>query len=117
MEEFAKVLLLAALPAAGNFLGGLLSEMFTVSQRMLSLALHLAAGIVLGVIGIELMPRALENGNQPWIVLLAFVLGGGFFVLVDQRIGIEARRLYQFDGQRCDRLVAAVLNRLNPDCA
>ena len=92
MEEFAKVLLLAALPAVGNFAGGLLSEMITVSRRMLSLALHLAAGIVLGVIGIELMPRALSDGNQPWIVLLAFVLGGGFFVLVDKGIGIARAR-------------------------
>lgn len=92
MDEFAKVLMFAALPATGNFVGGLLSETFTVSRRMLSLALHLAAGIVLGVIGIELMPRALSNGNQPWIVLLMFVLGGAFFVMVDKGIGIVRAR-------------------------
>lgn len=92
MDEFLKVLLLAALPATGNFLGGLLSEMLNVSRRMLSLSLHLAAGIVLGVIGIELMPRALSDGNQPWIVLLMFVLGGVFFVLVDKGIGIVRAR-------------------------
>ena len=33
---------------------------------------------------------------------------------IDRKIGEEARRLYQFDGARCDRLVAAVLNRLLP---
>lgn len=31
---------------------------------------------------------------------------------IDDRIGVEARRLYQFDGGRCDRLVAAVLRRI-----
>jgi ZIP family zinc transporter len=92
MDEFGKVLLLAAMPAAGNFLGGLLSEMLPVSRRLLSLALHLAAGIVLGVIGIELMPRALSDGNQPWIVLVMFVLGGAFFILIDKGIGLVRTR-------------------------
>jgi ZIP family zinc transporter len=39
------------LPAVGNVAGGLLAEMVPVSERVLSLALHLAAGIVLAVVG------------------------------------------------------------------
>jgi RNA polymerase sigma-70 factor (ECF subfamily) len=31
---------------------------------------------------------------------------------LDQRIGQEVRRLYMFDGERCDRVVAAVFGRL-----
>lgn len=31
---------------------------------------------------------------------------------IDQLIGKEARQLYQFDGERCDRIVQAVLKRL-----
>jgi len=58
VSGYPLVLLLASLPAIGNFAGALLAEAFDVSERALSLALHLAAGIVLGVIGIELMPRA-----------------------------------------------------------
>lgn len=92
MDEFLKVLTFAALPAAGNFAGGLLAEMFTISRRVLSLALHLAAGIVFGVISIELMPRALSDGNQPWIILLMFVLGGAFFVLIDKGMDIVRAR-------------------------
>lgn len=46
MREFLIALLLAAMPAAGNFAGGLLAEWVRVSERMLSLALHAAAGIV-----------------------------------------------------------------------
>ena len=94
MDTFWKVLLLAALPAVGNFIGGLLSETITVSRRVLSLSLHLAAGIVLGVVGLELMPRALSHGDQPWIVLTAFVLGGLFFVVVDKGIGIIRARAH-----------------------
>lgn len=92
MDEFLKVLMFAALPAAGNFAGGLLAEMFTISRHVLNRSLHLAAGIVFGVIGIELMPRALSDGNQPWIVLLMFVLGGAFFVLIDKGMAIVQAR-------------------------
>lgn len=33
---------------------------------------------------------------------------------IDQRLGEEVRRLYQFDGPRCDRIVRGVLARLSP---
>jgi RNA polymerase sigma-70 factor (ECF subfamily) len=32
---------------------------------------------------------------------------------IDSRIGSGIRRLYQFDGERCDRIVAAVLKRIS----
>ncbi len=85
MDEYLKVLAFAAMPAAGNFMGGVLAEVFTVSDRTLSLALHLAAGIVLAVIGLELMPQALEV-NLPWVPVLAFLGGGVFFLLIDRAI-------------------------------
>lgn len=50
MNRYLAALTLAALPAAGNFLGGLLSEAVHVSQRTLSLALHAAASIVLAAV-------------------------------------------------------------------
>ncbi len=64
MSDFLLVLGFAALPAAGNIAGGLIAEIFDVSDRALSLALHLAAGIVLAVVGLELIPQALD-GNPP----------------------------------------------------
>lgn len=82
MDDYLTVLALALLPAAGNFAGGLLAEAFNVSARTLSLALHAAAGIVLAIIGIELMPEALE-ASRPWVVLIAFLGGGAFAVLAD----------------------------------
>ena len=92
MDGYLLVLALAALPALGNFAGGLLAEAFDVSQRVLSLALHLAAGIVIGVVGLELLPRALE-ASQPWVPLLAFVAGGALFLGLERAIGYVKGRL------------------------
>ncbi len=74
MTEFLVVMGLAALPALANFLGDALAEVFRVSARSLSLALHLAAGIVLAVVGLELMPEALQGirrGCRCWPSWLA----------------------------------------------
>ena len=92
LDGYVLVLALAALPAAGNVVGGLLAEAFAVSERALSLALHLAAGIVLGVVGLELLPRALET-DLPWVPLLAFVGGGALFVALERAIGYVNGRL------------------------
>lgn len=85
MGDFLQVLLFAAMPAVGNFLGGITAEMRDVSDKTLSLALHFAAGIILAVVGIELMPQALEV-KQPWIPILAFIAGGVAFVLLSKSI-------------------------------
>lgn len=53
-----------------------------MSRRTLSLALHAAAGIVLAVVGLELVPEALE-ASPPWVPLLAYLAGGLFFLGVD----------------------------------
>ena len=92
VRGFVLVLALAALPAAGNLLGGLASEARDVSERTLSLALHLAAGIVLAVVGLELMPEALE-ATPPWVPILAFVAGGAFFIALERAIGYVQGRL------------------------
>jgi ZIP family zinc transporter len=73
------VLVLAAPPAAGNFPGGVAAELPEVSDRVLPLALHLAAGIVTAVIGLELMPEALA-ASVPWVPIAAFVGGGALFM-------------------------------------
>ena len=92
MSEFLVVLGLAALPALANFAGGGLAEVFEVSARSLSLALHLAAGIVLALVGLELMPEALQ-ANPPWPPLVAFVAGGAVFIGLDRVVGYVQGRL------------------------
>lgn len=85
MEDYLKALLFALAPALGNFGGGLLAEMFDVSQRVLSFALHAAAGVVLAVVAVELIPQTL-GVDPPWLPILAFVLGGLFFMAADRLI-------------------------------
>lgn len=58
--------------------------MFQVSAKSLSLSLHLAVGIVLAVVGLELMPEALK-ASPPWVPLLAFVAGGAVFICTRAR--------------------------------
>lgn len=92
MSDFLLVLAFAALPAAGNFAGGLFAEFLDVSDQALSLALHLAAGIVLAVVGLELVPQALD-GNPPWVPVAAFVAGGAVFIGLERLIDLVKDRL------------------------
>ena len=65
------VLEMTLLPAAGNFAGGLVAEWLKPSQSTLNRALHGAAGIMLAVIAVEVMPEAL--GTAPaWVLALSF---------------------------------------------
>lgn len=79
MSGYLSVLLLAAMPALGNFAGGVLAEIVPVSRREFNLVLHAAAGILIGVVAVEIMPRALEV-EPSWKVITAFIAGGVFYV-------------------------------------
>lgn len=92
ISGFVLILALAALPAAGNLLGSFVSELVEVSERTLSWVLHLAAGIVLAVVGLELMPEALRV-SAPWVPILAFLAGGLAFILIERAIGFVRSRL------------------------
>lgn len=85
MSGYGLALLAALLPAFGNTLGGLIAEFTPVSGRVLSWALHAAAGILFAVIGVELLPDALATAPAVWVAL-AFVAGGAFTVLMDHLI-------------------------------
>lgn len=69
------VLALALLPALGNFAGGVLAEWLHPSKAILNRALHAAAGIILAVVAVEVMPSALHSAPA-WLLALAFVAGG-----------------------------------------
>lgn len=87
MNEFLLIILFSLVPALGTFAGGIAAEFFKINRKNLSLALHAATGIILAVISIELIPRAL-NASTPWIVILAFILGGLFFITIDKLLNI-----------------------------
>ncbi|MDR4461914.1 MAG: hypothetical protein MRJ67_15580 [Nitrospirales bacterium] len=85
MNSFSQYLLvlgLAVFPAFGNFAGAAVAELVKVIDLARNLALHAAAGIVFGIVGIELMPRALEAAT-PWIVIVAYLLGGMAYMGVE----------------------------------
>lgn len=92
MHDYLIVLAMTLLPITGNFLGGVLAERVQVSTRTLGHALYGAAGVVLAVVAIELLPEALDEGPG-WLMVLAFVAGGGFFILMDRLIGIVQHRI------------------------
>lgn len=91
MSGLFQALAIALLPAAGNILGGAIAEWRPVSGRVLSYALHAATGIVLAVVGIELVADAIET-STPWIPIVAFIAGGLFFMAVDHTTETLAAR-------------------------
>lgn len=91
MSGYMNAIVLAMLPALGNFAGGVLGEFLPVSQRTLSFALHTAAGIIFAVVAVELIPTAM-SGGAPWVMIVAFVGGGLFFLAVDAGIEVAAKR-------------------------
>lgn len=97
MDQFLRVLWLAALPAGGNFIGALAAEFLHLTPRRLSLALHASAGVLLAVVAVEIMPESLRQA-PPWVVIVSFIAGGAAFIGLDHflenlraRAGKEAR--------------------------
>lgn len=82
MIELLPILGLALLPAAGNFAGGMLAEMWQPSGRVLSLALHAAVGIMIAIVAIELLPEA-STVLSGWWVGTAFIVGGVLYVAAE----------------------------------
>jgi zinc transporter, ZIP family len=83
MEGYGEVIALAALPAVTSMAAGVLAEHVRASQRMISLALHLAAGAIMALIGIELMPLVLEV-EPAWTKVAAFVAGGVAYLVLHE---------------------------------
>lgn len=92
MPDLLVVLALAAIPAGANLAGGLLAELRPVSDRALSMALHGAAGIVLAVVAIELMPQVLAE-TPPLLPVGAFLAGGLFYMGVDTAVTFVRARM------------------------
>ena len=98
MDSIWLVLGLALLPALGNFSGGLAAEASRTTGRRLSYALHGAAGLVIAVVAVEIMPRVLENLSA-WVIALAFALGGIAYVGIEKLVeSLQKRQGQQGEG-------------------
>ena len=95
MDGVWLVVVLALLPALGNFSGGLAAEATRTTWRRLNYALHAASGLVMAVIAVEIMPRVLEVLSAWWIAL-AFALGGIAYVSIERLVeGLQRRQAQQ----------------------
>lgn len=81
----AAVVALALLPALGNMAGGLFAEWRRPSAKTVNRALHAATGIILGVVAVEVMPRAL-GGAPAWLLAAALVVGGAAYLAIEAAI-------------------------------
>lgn len=81
MSAFLTVLAIALLPSGGNIIGSLLAESMRTPGWVIGAALHAAAGIAIAVVSIDLMPRILDH-LAVWMLVLAFLLGAAFSVLL-----------------------------------
>jgi ZIP family zinc transporter len=91
MNSFFLALGLAALIAFSNLIGGLVAEAFPPSKGKLSVGLHMAAGVLLAMITVKLIPNVLQP-DRTWITLFGFIAGGTFFILSDRAVReIESR--------------------------
>lgn len=59
MSTRSQVVLLSLLPGLGNFAGGMVAEFVRSSPRLLTWALHAAAGIVIAIVSVELIPKTM----------------------------------------------------------
>ena len=89
-----EVLALAMLPVLGNVAGGLLAEFAPMRAGWLNRALHAAAGVVVAVVGVEILPSALEV-VPAWGIAAAFSAGGlaylGTELAVERLAGTRSR--------------------------
>ena len=83
MNEFLLVSLIASLAALLTYLGAPLAERYVLPQWVVSAVLQFAAGIIVAMVAISLMPPAVRYG--PYLgILLAFFLGGTLFVILEK---------------------------------
>ena len=100
MDSIWMVLGLALLPALGNFGGGLVAEVSRTTGGRLNYALHGAAGLVIAVVAVEIMPRVLESLSA-WLIALSFALGGIAYIGIEKLVeAIQGRQDQQGDSDQ-----------------
>lgn len=109
MSDFATVLVLALLPAGGNFVGSLLAERMRAPEWIVGAALHAAAGIAIAVVSIDLMPRILPS-TPMWLIASAFLAGAA----VALSLALLVRRM-RGRGGRAWMITVAVAADLSSD--
>lgn len=97
VADLVIVLALALLPPAGNFAGGIVAEARAGQRGVAEPRLHAAAGVVIAVVAVEIMPQTLEV-VAAWVIAAAFLAGGMAYVAVDRFV--ERRLEHPSGGSR-----------------
>lgn len=85
MSQFLTVILIAMLPVAGSVAGAILAELWRTPKWVVGAALHAAVGVAVGLVSVELMPRALDT-TPTWLIALLFGAGAGVSVLISRAV-------------------------------
>lgn len=85
MSQFLTVVLVALLPVAGSVVGAILAELWRTPKWVVGAALHAAVGVAMGLVSVELMPRALDT-TATWLIALLFGAGAGLSVLLSRAV-------------------------------
>ena len=80
--SFLIVFVVALVASLASPLGGLLAMWLRPSSLLLSTAVGLAGGVLLGTFAFEMLPKALEMVHIAWVVI-GFILGFGLVYLLD----------------------------------
>jgi zinc transporter, ZIP family len=100
MNGYLLALLLSLMPAIGSVIGGIMADYFHISESSMDYVLHGATGVILAVVGVELIPQALGFGNYVEVAL-AFALGGLSYVGLEWILEwLEERRQNKTGSQR-----------------
>lgn len=117
MNEFVLVLGIAALAAFLVYLGAPAAEKFDVPDTVVSGSLQFAAGIIVALVALSLMPPAVRGGASVTMTL-AFFTGGVLFVIFEyvtakklatRQIGENAVSVGLFVGILVDMLIDGVM--------
>ncbi len=94
LQPMAPMLSLVLIPALATVVGGLLVLVFNISSKLMMYLFHFSSGLLMGIIGIELVPEFIKH-NLEWLIILIFVIGGAFFVLVDWLTDLVQEKLLE----------------------
>ncbi|MBG59481.1 MAG: hypothetical protein CMJ16_03385 [Peredibacter sp.] len=111
------VLGFASLNFLGNFLGTFLGDKLKSSDKVNALALHWAAGMILSVVSVQIMPKILA-GKSNWPLVFSLLFGGMAAIGVHKALEVYQQRKKEKqngDQQSSYRVFSAVIADLFSD--
>ena len=73
LQPMARPLTLILLPALAAVVGGILVDFINISQELLVMIYHFSGGMILAIVGIQLMPEVIHH-PQEWLIILFFIM-------------------------------------------